>query len=123
MCLSNGTALDPSPLPDYGDIMPIDCGENLYNTLEDIDAAMNGNSAEPNCLNQYMVGVLQKNLKGSLDRYNDIMANHYDNGFNASVDAVVQNAPKQVNDFMLAHGKDYFTCAVTELSTCCVDSC
>jgi hypothetical protein len=121
MCLSNGTGLDSTPLPDEGDsnyTSPA-YSNSPYNTLEDIDAAMNG--IDPDCLYQYMVEVLQKNLTDSLSTYNDVMANHYDNKFNTFAGAVVKSAPKQVHDFMLNHSNEYFTCEVTEMQWCCDD--
>lgn len=123
MCLSNGTAPDDSAEPDDETLLPSDCAASPYNTLEDIDAALNSGTYDEECLNQYTLEVLQKNLQTSLDRYNAIMADHYDNKFNTFADAVVNSAPKQVHDFMLQHGNEYFTCVVTELQFCCSDSC
>ena len=123
MCLSNGTAPDDSADPDDETLIPNDCGASPYNTLADVDAALTAATADTQCLTQYTLEVLQKNLQSSLDRYNNIMADHYDTKFNTFASALVANAPRQVHDFVLAHGSSYFTCVVTELQLCCADSC
>ncbi|KAL9622388.1 MAG: hypothetical protein Q9160_003231 [Pyrenula sp. 1 TL-2023] len=121
MCLSNGTGIDESIFLVDGefDIVENACGSAPYNTLEELDAALS--TLPQNCVYQYTLEVLQKLLTDSLNRYDDLMANHYDSKFNTFAKAVVQSAPKQVKDFMQQNGNKCFSCVVTEMQMCCGD--
>jgi hypothetical protein len=66
MCLSIGTALDNSRTPEEDAIIPNNCGESPYGTLDDINGAMDGNSVKQGCLNQYMIEVLQRTSRDHL---------------------------------------------------------
>lgn len=106
---------------DY-DIMPELSGDKVsctgsYDTLGAIEADLD--NIPKSCETQYLLQFLQKNLTDSLDRYDTLMENGYDDYFNTYANAVVDSSNKVVEDFMLDNGDDYFSCIVTETVSCC----
>ncbi|CAI0652258.1 unnamed protein product [Colletotrichum noveboracense] len=58
-------------------------------------------------------------LQDSLARYDEIMASGYDKYFKIYADYLVSNAWSALRNFMFKHGDEYFTCKITEDTTCC----
>jgi hypothetical protein len=94
-----------------------------YSNLEDLEAAISGNSVDGACIYPFILQLLRNSLQNSLDRYNDLVTNKYDSKFDTFANAMVKSAPKQVKDFMHQNGNKYFTCQVTELQLCCEEEC
>lgn len=105
---------DPTKVPpnmSYGK-----CAEKSYGSLDDLS---NDSGVDNECRPLYIVQILEKELKDTLSKYDDLMRNGYDGKFNTYSKAVVEGAPKDVRTFMMDHGNDYFSCVVTEWSYCC----
>ncbi|KAJ3951799.1 hypothetical protein N0V92_011781 [Colletotrichum tropicale] len=58
-------------------------------------------------------------LQDSKARYAEIMASGYDKYFKIYADHLVSNAWSALRNFMRKHGDEYFTCKITEETTCC----
>ncbi|KAK2728197.1 killer toxin subunits alpha beta [Colletotrichum kahawae] len=71
------------------------------------------------CGPQYTITILLQMLQDSLARYDEIMASGYDKYFKIYADYLVSNAWSALRNFMLKHGDEYFTCKITEETTCC----
>lgn len=88
-----------------------------YNTIEDLDAA--AASIPDHCVTIYTLIALNNLLTETLTNYTDMMADGYDKKFKTYAGAVAGSAGKSLEDFVNGHGSDYFTCIISELSTCC----
>ncbi|KAJ0274304.1 hypothetical protein CBS470a_011835 [Colletotrichum nupharicola] len=71
------------------------------------------------CGPQYTITILLQILQDSLARYDEIMASGYDKYFKIYADYLVSNAWSALRNFMFKHGDEYFTCKITEDTTCC----
>lgn len=71
------------------------------------------------CAAQYTLQLLSGLLSDAMNNYTDLMDQHYDKKFKVYAKAVSNSADGQFHDFMMAHGNEYFTCEVMELSMCC----
>ncbi|KAM3457581.1 hypothetical protein MY3296_001013 [Beauveria thailandica] len=93
-----------------------ECRET-YSSLEDIE--QDKDIIPLHCRDQYALAVLSNILKDSLSAHDELMKGPYDRNFGIYAEAVADNAPNTVKDFMYKNGTEFFTCKVTEV----VDSC
>ncbi|KAH7633846.1 hypothetical protein B0T09DRAFT_372316 [Sordaria sp. MPI-SDFR-AT-0083] len=89
------------------------CEPKSFNELDDIP---DGQTAK--CGAIYVLETLANMLKADLATYKDILSNSYDKKFKVYAEVVAELAPDQVQDFLLEHGNDYFTCVVNEIFYC-----
>ena len=102
-----------------GTTPPSKC-DGSYDTLDAIEA--DKDKMELHCRDEHMLQVLEKMLKSSLNTHDTMLAHNYKHNFGLYADAVVDGAQSAVKDFTLGHGKDYFSCIVTETYHAC-DHC
>ncbi|KAM3553987.1 hypothetical protein MY1884_006378 [Beauveria asiatica] len=84
-----------------------ECKET-YSSLEDIEK--DRDTIPLHCRDQYTLAVLSTILKESLSKHNELMQGHYDRNFGIYAEAVAENAPNTVKDFMYKNGTEFFTC-------------
>ncbi|KYK56202.1 hypothetical protein DCS_08170 [Drechmeria coniospora] len=83
-----------------------------YDTLEAIEK--DRDKMEAHCHDEYILHVLQKILKDSLNTHDTLLAHNYNHYFDRYATSVADQAEKSVSGFMFDHGNDYFSCIVTE---------
>ena len=106
------------PDPDGEDIQQPCNGH--YDTIEDLEK--DADWIGPWCATQYLLDILHREVQDALEKYNDIMDDGYDKYFGIYSDYIVSNAGPSLQKYLLDHGKDYFTCKITEEYGCC-NSC
>ncbi|RDW76305.1 Peptidoglycan-binding Lysin subgroup [Aspergillus mulundensis] len=110
------------PLGDEGVIEPMpsktlaDC-DQTFSSIEEIEDNIGDIPEE--CISEYLLVALQKQLDDTLSRYDALMEDGYDKSFDVYAGAVVDSGEKQVRNFTMNTGNDYFTCIVTEWIRCC----
>jgi GH18 family chitinase len=97
--LPNGQAMDSS-------FKSISC-TRLFDNLDDLEAAT---GIDDYCMNTYLIQAINGNLTASLDKYQDIMDNGYNDDFDWYKKAVHQSAPESLKSFLKAHADEYFDC-------------
>lgn len=109
----NNGLYDPDP---KGEDIQQPCN-GKYDTIEDLekDADWVGEL----CAAQYLLEILHRELKNATDTYNDIMHDGYDKYFGIYSNYIHDNAWESLYNYMLDHGKEYFSCNVMEQFACC----
>ncbi|KAL4905791.1 hypothetical protein BDW74DRAFT_184860 [Aspergillus multicolor] len=110
------------PRGDEGVIEPVpsrslaDCDQSFssINEIED-----NIDDIPEECVAEYLLVALQKQLDDTLSRYDALIEDGYEKSFDVYAGAVVDSGEKQVRNFTMSTGNDYFTCVVTETVECC----
>lgn len=100
---------DDNPLPTCPDA-------SRYTAIEQLEG--NAGLIELWCGPQYTITMLLQILRDSMARYDEMMASGYDKYFKIYADYLVSNAWSALRNFMRKHGDEYFTCNVTEETTC-----
>lgn len=103
--LPDGTALEPFQM--------IECTESFDN-LDDLESATGINDY---CMNTYMMQALHGNLTKSVDRYQDVLDNDYDQKFGWYKEAVRHSAPGSLESFLKKHASKYFDCTCMQLGS------
>ncbi|KAI0539137.1 putative glycosyl hydrolase, family 18 [Xylaria digitata] len=93
------------------------CKES-YTTLQDLKDKKD--SLPAHCVEQYLVDVQVAVMAAALKKYQDLIANDYDEKFKIYEEYVKMQIPDQINNFMASDKVDkYFTCTKTKDIYCC----
>ncbi|KAL2850300.1 hypothetical protein BJY01DRAFT_261581 [Aspergillus pseudoustus] len=89
-----------------------------FASIEALDAQIDLVTDE-RCMAEYILELLHWNITAALNQYDDLLEDGYDGKFKTYAKAVVSASGKVVEEFVYAHGADYFSCVVTEEIQCC----
>ncbi|CAG8418245.1 unnamed protein product [Penicillium salamii] len=85
---------------------PVSCTKSFDN-LDDLEAAT---GIDERCMNIYLIQAINGNLTASLDKYDDIMSDGYNDDFDWYKKAVHESAPESLKSFLKNHAGKYFDC-------------
>ncbi|KAJ5185781.1 class V chitinase [Penicillium cf. griseofulvum] len=88
------------------DYEQIDCTRS-FDSLDDLEVAT---GIDDYCMNIYLIQAIQGNLTASLDKYQEIMDDGYDDDFGWYKKAIQESAPESLKKFLKAHVDEYFAC-------------
>ena len=71
------------------------------------------------CLNQYLIEIESRILDKALSDYNAILKQGYDDKFQVYNKYVKEVVPTQLDDYMMKHASDHFSCTETVYKKCC----
>ncbi|RDH28098.1 hypothetical protein BDQ94DRAFT_175094 [Aspergillus welwitschiae] len=97
--LPDGTVLPPVTLPNC---------DQAFTSLDDVEAS--ADSIDPGCMNLYLIQALKSNLSPSVSAYHEVMKTDYDKKFGWYQDAVREQFPRSLQDFLKANASNYFEC-------------
>ncbi|KAL7783620.1 glycoside hydrolase family 18 protein [Trichoderma ceciliae] len=117
----DGAGEDDDYDPDYvayiDDNHYVKC-DSQYNSLDQLNDRRD--SIPFYCMDLYIVDVEIELLSDALNKYEDLIANGYDDKFKVYEEYTIEQVPSQINAFMgNGHAGDFFTCEETSLRTCC----
>ncbi|KAL4896950.1 glycoside hydrolase [Aspergillus ambiguus] len=99
-----------------GDYLPCNA---TYETLDEIKEDVD--DIQDHCIEKYIIPILSRDLKDALEKYDQIMEDDYDGKFDSYADYIKEHIPNQLENYMMDHGNDYFTCIYEGWVDCCAD--
>jgi len=71
------------------------------------------------CINQYLIEIESRILDSTLHDYNEILKQGYDDKFQVYSKYIKELVPNQLDDYMMNHASDHFSCTQTVYKKCC----
>ena len=105
------------PNPDDDELFPT-CPYTVT-TIDELISLDYNNDLPSWCVPRYMMPVLLATLEDLNEQYEGLLDDDYDHYFDVYADHIVSDSREVLNDFMLNHGDEYFTCKIWQRYACC----